>query len=458
MKTNNPVLDTIIENQSEFINKWMDSAKKMQSTFTGNAAEADKTGKEHTANEGQPMKEFFDKQMDLLKTWSQASGSLFSQKASSPQEFFSNWFNQQSAFAKQMTDLTQDMQKNFMNSGKSVQDMFSGFSGGNNNFTNVYNSWLQAINASSESMAKNMNAGFGKDVFQNFMQGNQVFARLQEFFQPMMQHMQNGSFNSESFKNFFASESYRNLAKQMFGNLYDETFIKEVFDNGIKNLHEFFTSQNDLGKEYYSRMQDSAKNLSEVITQGRTDLFSRFTNVFSQTFEPMLKLVTPGKEKEQAEATIALLDRFAAYSLRQAELQALIQNTLRKGIEKVTEELGEKFSKADLTKISTQEIYSEWVKVNEKLLTELFASEDFSKIKGEALNLGLEVKKNFEQQFQSSLSHLPFVFKSEADELYKTIHELKKQVRELKDKVSLQNNTPAAELHHEEKDAKPRKK
>ncbi len=97
-------------------------------------------------------------------------------------------------------------------------------------------------------------------------------------------------------------------------------------------------------------------------------------------------------------------------------------------------------------------MFSEWVKTNEELFTDLFSSEEFSKVKGETLNLSMEVKKYFEQQFENNFRNFPVVFKSEVDELYKTIHELKKQVRELK----AQLNEP--ELVEEGKSAKSRKK
>ena len=101
---------------------------------------------------------------------------------------------------------------------------------------------------------------------------------------------------------------------------------------------------------------------------------------------------------------------------------------------------------------SAQELFSEWVKVNESLFTDLFSSEEFSKVKGETLNLSMEVKKHFEKQFENNFRHFPVVFRSDIDELYKTIHDLKKQVRELK------SQSPERKNQEEEKSSKSRKK
>lgn len=38
MKTNNPIIDSMLEAQASVLNNWMDSTKKMQASFTsGNA-------------------------------------------------------------------------------------------------------------------------------------------------------------------------------------------------------------------------------------------------------------------------------------------------------------------------------------------------------------------------------------------------------------------------------------
>lgn len=456
MKTSNPVIDTLVESQTQFINNWMDSTKKMQSAFTNG----------NIVSEGQALyKEYFDKQMGLFNNIQNSTGTFFNNAGTenNPQEFFKNWFNQQAAYAKQMADFNQSIQNSFASFGKPAQDYMANFGQANTAFTNIYNSWLNTLNASYDAMSKNMNGAFNKDIFSNYMQGQQVYANMQQFFQPMVDMMQKGQFNPEAFKNMYSAEAYNNLTKQMFGGFYNEASIKEAYDNGIKKLQEFFANQNNLGKEFYSQMQNVSSNFPALfansgVSSSLKDFYSQVQNVFGKTFEPLLKVVAPGKEKENAEALIALMDRIAEYSVKQAELQMHLQNTTKKGIEKIMQQYAEKYSKPEAltTAPSAQEMYSDWVKVNEQLFTELFASEEFSKIKGDALNLSMDVKKHFEKQFEGTFSNLPVVFKSEIEELQKTVYDLKKQIKELQSKITL--NGGSAELFEEEKAAKTRKK
>jgi cell division septum initiation protein DivIVA len=48
----------------------------------------------------------------------------------------------------------------------------------------------------------------------------------------------------------------------------------------------------------------------------------------------------------------------------------------------------------------------------------------------------LDVKKNIELQFENKIEHLPLVVKSELNELYQTIHDLKKTIKTLESKIN----------------------
>jgi hypothetical protein len=454
MKTSNPVIDTLVESQTNFVNNWMDSAKKMQAAFTSG----------NIAHEGQSLyKEYFDKQMAILTGMQQSSAGMFGNNENNPQEFFKNWFNQQASYAKQMADFNQSINSSFQNFGKPAQDYMANFGQTNTAFTNIYNSWLNTLNTSYDTMSKNMNGAFNKDVFSNFMQGSQIYTKMQEFFQPMLNMMQKGQFNVDAFKNQFTAESYAQLTKQMFGSFYNDASLKETYDANIKQLQDFFTNQNHLGKEYFEQMQNISKNMPQLysgsVIDSMKDFYTQIQNVFGKTFEPLMKMVNPGKEKENAEAIITLMDKMSEYSVKQAELQAHLQLTAKAGVEKIAKHYAEKYNTPQaLTQLpSAQDMYNEWVKVNEQLFTELFASDEFSKVKGDALNLSMDVKKHFEKQFESTFENFPVVLRSEAEDMQKTIHELKKQVKELQTKLAM-HNAANVELFEDEKGGKTRKK
>lgn len=454
MKTNNPVFDSMLEAQANVLNNWMESAKKMQSSFTsGNAI-----------HEGQNiMKDWFEKQMNILNGMQQNSQNAFGNNNTyNTQEFFKNWLNSQMGYTKQMADFNQSIFNSFTNFGKPANDYISNFMSANNAWTNIYNSFMHTLNVSYDNMYKNMNGNFNKDIFKNFVHGNQVYTKMIEFFQPMLNAMQKGQFNVEEFKNFFKPEHYANLSKQMFGDFYTGGNMKEFYDQAMNQVHNFFTGQNNLTKEYYAQLQNMQNEFPHLFNgnfEKVKEMYANYNNVFSKTFEPLLKVAAPGKEKEHVEALIGLMDKMTDFSLKQGELQYHLQNTMRKSVEEVAKEYAAKFQNPEtMTKVpDVQEMYNEWIKANEKLFTELFSSEEFSKVKGEAINLTMDVKKHFEKQFENIFANSPVVLKSDMEEMQQTVYELKKQIKDLQNKLSLAG-VSAGDLLDDEKSSKKAKK
>lgn len=450
MKTSNPILDNLIEAQTQTINNWMDSTKKFQSAFTGG----------NIATEGQNIyKEWMDKQMSLMSGMQANYNNA--EAFNKPEEFFKNWYNQQMDQVKKMTDFNQSIYSSFSNFGKPANDYTANFMNMNSAWTNIYNNWMNTLNASYDTFMKNMPNAVNKDAFKNMFETNQVYLKLQEFWQPAFKAFQNGDFSAETFKNYFNPENYKKITEQLYGNYFNTANLKDVFDASTKKIQEFFASNNNLSKEYYAQMQNIAKEFPQFVGGDfakLSEMYGNLNNVFGKTFEPLMKLVSPGKEKENVEANIALLDKISEFSVKQAELQYQFYVTSQKAMETAAKTSFEKLKDVKPNEIQGfNEFYNEWVKLNENLFTELFASDEFSKIKGEVTNLGMDVKKHFEKQFENVFNIYPVVFRSEVEELHKTIYDLKKQVKALETRLATAN-AAALEFDDEEKTTKGKKK
>lgn len=451
MKTNNPILDNILDVQSQTINNWIESTQKFQKAFTGGSI----------AQEGQHIyKDWADKQSDIMKGMNNGNAAKETAEAfGKPEEFFKNWYNQQMESIKKMTDFNQSIYNSFVNYGKPANEYVNNFTNMNNAWTGIYNNWMNALNSSYGTFMKNIPNPVNQDAFKNMFETSQMYLKLQEFWQPAYKAFTNGDFSADTFKNYFKPEVYKQLTEQMFGNMFSTANMKDVFETSMKNIQEFFAGQNNLSKEYVAQMQSIAKEYPGLISGDFakvSDLFNNVNNVFGKTFEPLMKLATPGKEKETIEQNIALLDKIAEYSVKQTEMQYHFYQTTQKAMEAAAKKAFEKLDPAKANEIQGfNEFYNEWIKTNEDFYTELFASEEFSKIKGEVMNLGMDVKLNFEKQFENVFGVYPVAFRSEVDELSKTIHDLKKQVKALETRLAAMG---AANVELDEEDKQSRKK
>jgi polyhydroxyalkanoate synthesis regulator phasin len=452
------MIDNLMDAQANAMNTWMDSAKKFQSAFANGNLMA----------ESQSIyKDMMEKQAAMFSGMNMNGSNPFMNTEVKPEEFLKNWYNQQMAGLKQMTDFNQSIYNSMVNYGKNANDYTNGFSTMNNAWTNVYNSWMNSMNTSYDTFSQNMKNPFNADMFKNMYEGSQMYMKVQDMFQPMINALKNNDFSMDTWKNIYAADNYKKMTEQVFGSFFNAASLKDVFENSTKQMQNFFVNQNGLGKEYVAQMQNMAANFPEMFSgnsEQMKDLYSKMNNMFAKTFEPLLKLANPGKEKENVEATIALMDKVTEYSIKQSELQAQLYKTMQSSMETLAKETQEKYKnlQADIqagkvTLPTANELYNEWVKTNEKTFADLFATEEFSKVKAEALNLSMDVKKHFEKQFENVFEQYPIAFKSELDEVYKTIYELKKTVKDLQTKLAMQN-AASVELFEDDKAAKAKKK
>jgi len=388
--------------------------------------------------------------MNVFKNFQKNTGNILKMETENPMEFFKNWFNQQASYAKSMTEFNQNIQNNISSFGKPVQEFMTSFNEGNTTFMNLYNAWMSNLNSTYETINKQMNSTFTKDSFAQFFKGNEVFNKMEQFFQPMVNDAKAGKFSWEDYKNHFTPDAYAKLSKEIFGSFQNQSAIKDAFDNATKKLQDFFTTQNNFSKEYFAQWKKLNKNYSELFENkfsgSLKELSSKMSNIFEKTFEPLMKMVNDGAEKENIQNLIVLMDRMTQYSLKQAELQHHLQNVLQSSFEKLSKDFGTKLTDKNTYAHTpnVNELYNEWVKVSEKLFNDLFGNKEFNKVKEEALTLTEDLKKHFEKQFENMFSHTPLVFKSYAEEMQKNLSDLRKQVKDLQTKMMAASSTQSS--------------
>jgi hypothetical protein len=160
-----------------------------------------------------------------------------------------------------------------------------------------------------------------------------------------------------------------------------------------------------------------------------------------------MRLMAETPEKRNAELIIETTNKFAQFTIKQAQLNYLLYTTTQRSFEKTIEFITEKIKNGTEIK-STQQLFLEWLSIAETVFLELFNSEEYSKIKGEVLAEGSSLRKLIAKQIENYFENTPFIFRSEMDELYKTIHDLKKKVQSLETRLAI-NNVSAIEIEEE---------
>lgn len=378
-----------------------------------------------------------DLSSDFFKKWYDSQMSFFNQQTqtthnNNPMDFFNTWMNNQMNFAKNWMDTSQQMTKSF-NMGNSNQEQM-------NNLMNLYNSWMNSLTSTYTEMYKNFQGNLtSKDAFSGMFNNAEMYMKAFELWMPMFKSMQDKTFTPEMFKQLFNAPLYKEMMDKMFGMQPD--FMKIFMNNDA--MKEQMNKIMDLNKGIY----DSYKNMMQSNTPDMNQYFGNMNNGFKQMVDmmqnaaaPLMKLLPANKQKQQIESMNQIATLFNHFNMLNTKIQYHMYQTGLKASEEVAENMYEKLRKGEEIK-GFINLYSEWLNTNDKHFVNLFSSEEYSKLQGELNSVGMQLKRHMDLQMEETLAGLPFINRSEMDELYKTIHELKKRVNQLEKQLDAEPET-----------------
>lgn len=436
MNNTKELFETVMETQQKAMNSFVETANKFQEAMkSDNPLE----------KSSEVYKNWWENQMAMFNTISTEykPENKMNQSFDKTEDFFKNMYAAQMDAFKKATDFNLGLYNSMSSFGKSANETSQNFMNLNSTWNTLFESWNKTLNTTMQSLNTMMPGQMHKELFQNAMNTNALYFKLQEFYKPFFQAFQTKDFSFDGFKNLFDPTHYKKVTEELFANFFPTSNLNSMLDNNVKMVQDFFTNNQNLNKdfqEYWKLFTDKFPHLVSGDFVKFTDTFKGVNNNLTDTFSPLMKLVAPSKEKENVELAMANFDKAASFQMK----LNLLQNHLYKTGQKVSNEMfslmTEKVKDVNFT-TSFQPFFNEWVNINEKHYTELFSTDEFSKLKAELTTLSLEIKKNLEKQFENRVESLPIVVKSEMDELYKTIHDLKKTIKTLENKVTSAETT-----------------
>jgi len=166
-------------------------------------------------------------------------------------------------------------------------------------------------------------------------------------------------------------------------------------------------------------------------------MFHTLFNAFDNTVGRSFHVPAVGKDREKLELMSRCVDDMSVYAAKNAEYQHRMYITALDAIEKVMAELAKKVEAGE-TIDRFDGFMDLWVAVNEKTYFGLFQTEEFSRLKGDLLEAGLNARKHYFKLMEMHLFDLPIALRSEMDDLYKTIYELRKKVKKMESQMKEQ--------------------
>jgi polyhydroxyalkanoate synthesis regulator phasin len=481
--TGNPILNETIEKGTDWYKNWMDSQKtlftKAAGFATGSAENTDhkaETASENgNANKGA---EFLEQWMSTQANWakqiwemSQEAAKKFGANATNPfanmtgntANPFAFWTNQgtnpftswtnthsnpfaewQNAFSGANNNpmaawMNQMNTNNWMNQMQNMNPMNNDqFKKASENVTNLFNQYYSTLNSNFAEWQKSFENGTVQDAYKNMINTGEGFTKFAEMWMPMIKSMQEKNFNMDEYKKMMNPETYKEFMDKFFGFMPESS--REFVNKLTASYNDTMKQAGDAGMKGYNQMREMMqKNMGNNGSQIFGNIQSTYGNwqkQMNEAFAPFTKMMTPNQQTKAMQDWNGISDRIMAYNLKNAELQYMVYTQGAKVMDKLAENMAKKMQEGKEVS-SIVDLYQEWMNISDKVYVSLFESTEYSELMAEVGAMQMKLKKDIELQTEKMLKDIPVATRSELDEVYKTIYDLKKQVRQLEKMLDL---------------------
>ena len=330
-------------------------------------------------------------------------------------DFWENWM---AAMTKGMQSMTS------LGTGYAPLDMFSQW----------HQNWLKSV--MEPFLSKEARDGLGATVFNRVLNATNVYYDLMGLWGKSMmllaQVSPGGTLSTDKVKEIY--DQWIKDYQTLMGSLWSASPSSEVGETA-----KAYQSATGVSADYAWRFMEPVmkelERLPEILTKiakgeaGATvELAGLLRKNYDLTWGRLLRAPALGYYRGFTEHLSKTIDAYVRFNATLAEYYVPFYHTGLRAAEKVFQRLME-FQGKEMTPETLHEFYRIWWTINEDVYHELFQSEAFTKLLGEALRQGLLYKKQFDDLTDEVIGFTNLPTKREMDEVYRSIYELRKEVR-----------------------------
>ena len=439
----NPVVSETMEKGTEWYKNWLESQKKVYTKTTEQAATATETVKENTSK----LNEFSENWMKTQMNWSKQMWDMNQDwfknhgNTNANANPFAQWqnamngMNNMNQWNSWMNNLSNN---NWMNQMQNMNPFsMDAYKQTTETMTNSFNQFYKMLNNNSGDWSKNFQNGTVQDAYKSMVNSGEAFAKFAEMWAPMFKSIQDKTFNMDMYKQAMNPEMYKDMMDKYFGFMPESSRqymhnMTAMMNDGMKQM-----SQNGMNgfQQMRGMMGNTGFNPSDMFGNMMSG-YNTFSTMMTEAAGPFNKMVTPNKYTKAMAEWSDIANRAMVYNIKNSELQYMVYAQGNKVMDALAENIAKKVQEGTEVK-SMMGMYQEWLNISDKTFVSLFESDAYSKLMGEVGSMDMRLKKDIELQVEKSFSGLPIATRSELDELYKTIYDLKKQVRQLESMMEM---------------------
>jgi len=208
-----------------------------------------------------------------------------------------------------------------------------------------------------------------------------------------------------------------------------------------EKMLDYFESSGAKWEENFKTWMNSGEDIwkgMEKVTAGNPNAYLEFMEALKKSYQETYGQIANqplfGKDMEFWRRYRESFDRFAKYNIAAAGFYTAMFEVIRGSTRKVVEEFMAKAASGEQSK-TFEEFYKYWAKQVSATYDKVLFSEQYARLAGSMVDEMARFKSAYNELWEFYLAQLPLAKKTYMDALYKTVYELKKEIRSLKKEI-----------------------
>ena len=316
---------------------------------------------------------------------------------------------------------------------RSWEDMMKN-AGSQNPFANSpYEAWIKMMEYYNPFDASKMMGAGTREVFEKILNSNKLYLGAYEQWK---------KFNDDFLKP--GSDSYKENLNQLVDQ-FNEIFTNNLIPLLPKEMQGLMVNSQSYFNTYLKTLENflgpwsfAYQNIAEIYMESiykdpmkLSDALKEWKDAYNKTLGVLVKSPVVGSSRELIEQNNKAVDSMVDMLISVSEFMTKALSVGYKYSQEVFEEYLDSVDKGEDPK-TFNEFYKMWSKHVENAIENYFYTDEFSKLIAKAADSYMIFKIESDKLIEKSLSDSPIVTKSEVDNVYKNVYELRREVRSLK--------------------------
>lgn len=416
MNTITQQFEAFAEGQKKMYEFWTDASKKMMDSFSNETKTPE----------------------DLLKEWYEAQKGLFEEamKIGDPKEAFEKAPEQFKKWVDLQTSFSEKWMKHLGTNTPNLGTLNNGFEmpkNWNGDFK-TFNSWM---NDSTKWIRDNMMDKLPTNMKPHLESFTKAYDELSKYWSSFVKMMEFGVYHKDAVDKYFSPDAYKNLVNQFMG--YSNTLnMSELIDQTNEMFEKAFEQfQNNMvtPKSFMNNWTEQTGKMAGGDTSPYFKFMADLNEQVHENLAPYYNVLGPGKEIDAAKIIRDIQFTYIAFIVKSSEMQTMVYQAGQNALPEILKAFYDEYQESkELPQYDA--FFNRYVNVLEKHITVVLESDDYSKLQNEVAKAGLGVKSKMDEFVELSFVDLPFVMRSEANDIAQEASSMRKKVRLLERKLA----------------------